>query len=39
MGGIIGVESAVGRGSKFWIELNLTTKPQPTYIARTTRPI
>ncbi len=28
MGGIIGVESAVGEGSVFWIELNLTTKPE-----------
>ncbi|MBS1197913.1 MAG: hypothetical protein H6R18_1698 [Proteobacteria bacterium] len=29
MGGVIGVESAVGKGSIFWIELNLAVKQQP----------
>ncbi len=28
MGGVIGMESAVGAGSVFWIELNLTAEPQ-----------
>jgi PAS domain S-box-containing protein len=30
MGGGIGAESTVGTGSVFWVELNLSTEPQPS---------
>ena len=35
MGGVIGAESTAGKGSVFWFELDLTTKPQPSDIAST----
>jgi PAS domain S-box-containing protein len=39
MGGVIGVDSTLGTGSVFWIELNLSTSPSPSDIAGTTVPI
>jgi CheY-like chemotaxis protein len=30
-GGIIGAESSIGTGRVFWIELNLSTEPQPAH--------
>jgi PAS domain S-box-containing protein len=31
MGGVIGAESTMGKGSVFWIELTLTAKPEPVF--------
>ena len=33
MHGTIGVESVVGKGSNFWIEMNLTDEPRHDYVA------
>lgn len=33
MGGDIGLESVVGEGSVFWVELNLIAEPQPIFTA------
>jgi signal transduction histidine kinase/CheY-like chemotaxis protein len=39
MGGVIGAESTVGKGSVFWIELNLTAERQPAAGAAESAPV